>query len=128
MQAKQSTKVFVVPQTQQPGTHPSTGWALEVPARGRAAHKYKSKPQIQAANKFNNGSALGTLATRMKWNSGAFKYRQLSHWLSRPDKITQVPSGNQASELLCALLPKPAKGACATIILAPGRGSIDLLL
>ncbi|KAF3063359.1 hypothetical protein CFAM422_010002 [Trichoderma lentiforme] len=44
-------------------------------------------------------------------------------WLSRPDKITQVPSGNQASGLLCALLPKLAKAACAIIILAPGSNS-----
>lgn len=44
-------------------------------------------------------------------------------WLSRPDKITQVPSGNQASGLLYALLPKLAKAACAIIILAPGSSS-----
>ncbi|KAL6793936.1 hypothetical protein J3E68DRAFT_405532 [Trichoderma sp. SZMC 28012] len=53
-------------------------------------------------------------------------------WLSRPDKITQVPSGNQASGLLYALLPKLAKAACAITILAPGSNtvassSIDLL-
>lgn len=45
-------------------------------------------------------------------------------WLSRPDKITQVPSGNQASGLLYALLPKPAKAACAIIILAPGSNTV----
>ncbi|PTB55198.1 hypothetical protein M431DRAFT_531202 [Trichoderma harzianum CBS 226.95] len=45
-------------------------------------------------------------------------------WLSRPDKITQVPSGNQASGLLYALLPKLAKAACAIIILAPGSNTV----
>ncbi|KAL7817383.1 hypothetical protein V8C26DRAFT_398937 [Trichoderma gracile] len=38
-------------------------------------------------------------------------------------KSLKVPSGNQASGLLCALLPKPAKGACAIITLVPGGSS-----
>ena len=39
-------------------------------------------------------------------------------------KSLKVPSGNQASGLLCALLPKPAKGACASAIITLVPGGI----